>query len=338
MWSLILILFFALAPLPELLWGAPWYGLAALFAFIIFPILDHVLPRSKNLRSVPPPKPTFLLYFYLAYHPLLIILGARSAHALPIDGLSFWLSVFSVGVVTGGIGITFAHEWVHKLKRHQKLYGEWLLVWVGYGHYATEHVYGHHKHVGTMEDGATARKGEWIQAYIPRALIQVWLGAFRKKPTRTLLHGFTSLLIALGIGFFYDRSGVIFFFAQAFVAVTLLSSIDYIEHYGLERKRTPDGKVEAVKPKHSWDSDTALMGELLIHLQRHADHHMHPLKPYPELELLAEAPRLPTGYAGMIWLAWWPHLWFKIMNPRISQSSSHDGSRTTQSQTNPLES
>ncbi len=312
----LLILFFALTPLPGILWGGGWFALAPVCAFVFFPLVDHFLPRVALGRDVAP-RETPLLYLYLPYHPLLILAGVAAAHRLSPSDFSFWLGALSVGVITGGVGITFAHEWIHKLDRRQKLYGEWLLIWVGYGHYATEHVYGHHKHVGTRADGATARRNEWLQAYIPRALTQVWLGAFRRKPGRTVAHGLASLGLAVGIAFFFGRNGALFFLAQGAVAVLLLTSIDYVEHYGLERKISADGRVESVKAHHAWDSDTRLMGELLIRLQRHSDHHLRPLKPYPELELQADAPRLPTGYAGTVWLAWWPHLWFKIMNPRL---------------------
>ncbi len=311
----LLVLVFALSPVPGLILGGPWLVLTPVLALVVFPFLDLVLPRVNPEPTRGNPSP--LLYLYLPYHAALILFGAARVHELPGNSPALWLTAFSIGIVTGGIGITFAHEWVHKLKPVQKFLGEWLLVWVGYGHYATEHVYGHHKHVATFEDPATARRNEWIQAYIPRALYQVWRSAFRIKPARTLLHGLTTLIIAAAITAAFGTSALVLFIVQAGVAVLLLTSIDYIEHYGLERKKSPDGRPESVKPHHSWDSDSLLMGEVLIHLQRHADHHMRPLKPYPELELLGTAPRLPTGYAGMIWLAWWPHLFFRIMNPRL---------------------
>lgn len=312
------ILVFALSPLPGLIAGGSWLWLAPVLALVVFPLLDHLLPRVRAAATLGRPSP--LLFLYLPFHAFLILFGAARVASLPAASPELWLTAFSVGIVTGGIGITFAHEWVHHLKPRERLLGEWLLVWVAYGHYATEHVYGHHKNVGLREDGATARKNEWIQTYIPRALYQVWRSAFRLKPARTLAHGLATLAIAAGIALAFGRSGLLFFFAQAAVAVLLLTSIDYIEHYGLERKRSADGRAEAVKPHHSWDSDTRLMGEVLIRLQRHADHHMRPLKPYPELALLAGAPRLPTGYAGMIWLAWWPHAWFRVMNPRLART------------------
>lgn len=316
MGSLFLILFFILCPLPGLIYGPPWDFLTPVLAFLVFPIIDHFVGR------VPVGKPssgksTPLLYLYLPYHALLILFGAKAVSSLSLGDPRFWLAALSVGTVTGGTGITFAHEWVHHLKTRHKLYGEWLLVWVCYGHYATEHVYGHHKNVGLREDGATARKNEWIQTYIFRALYQVWRGAFRTKPTRTLVHGFISLVLFACIFLLFGKIGAAFFLAQSLFAVLLLTSIDYVEHYGLTRKKDESGRSESVKPWHSWDSDTRIMGELLIHLQRHADHHMRPLKPYTELALLPGARKLPTGYAGMIWLAWWPQLWFRVMNPRI---------------------
>lgn len=313
----LLILVFALSPLPGILLDGPWTVLTPVLAFVVLPIADFLLPSTKPTALGGPPTP--LLFLYLPYHAILILLGAEAVQNLAWNSGKFWLLVLSVGIVTGGTGITFAHEWVHRRKPWQRLLGEWLLVWVGYGHYATEHVFGHHKNVGTREDGATARRGEWLQAFIPRALFQVWRGAFRTRPTRTIMQGAVTLLIATFIHFLFGTSALLFFFAQAAVAVLLLTSIDYIEHYGLERKKSPDGRAESVKPVHSWDSDSLLMGELLLRLQRHADHHMRPLKPYTELELLVEAPRLPTGYAGMIWLAWWPHAWFRVMDPRLDR-------------------
>jgi alkane 1-monooxygenase len=314
----LLVLTFALCPVPGLILGGPWLLLSPVLALGVFPFLDLLLRPTKSEATRG--KPTPLLYLYLPYHAVLILWGAERVKELPATSPTLWLTAFSIGIVTGGIGITFAHEWVHKLKPAQKLFGEWLLVWVGYGHYATEHVYGHHKHVATFEDPATARRNEWIQAYIPRALVQVWQSAFRIKPKRTLLHGLATLIVAAAITALYGTSGLTLFAIQAAVAVLLLASIDYIEHYGLIRKKSGDGRAESVKPHHSWDSDSLLMGEVLIHIQRHADHHMRPLKAYPDLELLSTAPQLPTGYAGMIWLAWWPHLFFRVMNPRLDHS------------------
>jgi len=56
---------------------------------------------------------------------------------------------------------------------------------------------------------------------------------------------------------------------------------------------------------------------LLYHLQRHSDHHAHPTRRYQALRDVAQAPVLPTGYAGMILLALVPPLWRTVMDPRV---------------------
>lgn len=47
---------------------------------------------------------------------------------------------------------------------------EVLLSSVGYGHFTTEHVFGHHRFVGTQNDPATARFGETFYAFLPRTV------------------------------------------------------------------------------------------------------------------------------------------------------------------------
>ena len=56
---------------------------------------------------------------------------------------------------------------------------------------------------------------------------------------------------------------------------------------------------------------------LLYHLQRHSDHHANPTRRYQALRDMDEAPVLPTGYAGMILLALFPPVWYRVMDPRV---------------------
>ena len=94
-------------------------------------------------------------------------------------------------------------------------------------------------------------------------------------------------------------------------------SRSYLEHYGLERRRLPDGKHETVRPCHSWDSPARLTNMVTIKLQRHADHHAHAGKRFQTLQAYEESPQLPSGYATMIVLAFFPPLWRYVMHPRL---------------------
>ena len=63
----------------------------------------------------------------------------------------------------------------------------------------------------------------------------------------------------------------VFFAGQALVAVSLLEAVNYIEHYGLQRQRGSDGRLEPVTHHHSWNAAERVSNAWLFNLQRHAD-------------------------------------------------------------------
>ncbi len=93
--------------------------------------------------------------------------------------------------------------------------------------------------------------------------------------------------------------------------------MNYVEHYGLTRALRPGGRYEPVGPQHSWNAAQTASNWLLINLQRHSDHHVAPMRPYPLLRNRAEAPALPHGYPVMTVLAMAPPLWRARMHPRL---------------------
>jgi alkane 1-monooxygenase len=52
-------------------------------------------------------------------------------------------------------------------------------------------------------------------------------------------------------------------------------------------------------------------------LQRHSDHHANPTRRYQALRHFDESPQLPSGYASMIVLAYFPPLWRHVMDKRV---------------------
>jgi len=104
---------------------------------------------------------------------------------------------------------------------------------------------------------------------------------------------------------------------QAIVGFCLLEVVNYLEHYGLARRKLPDGRYEPCAPQHSWNSNNLASNILLYHLQRHSDHHAHPSRCYQSLRSAAEAPELPSGYGTMIVVALITPLWYRVMDPRV---------------------
>jgi alkane 1-monooxygenase len=118
------------------------------------------------------------------------------------------------------------------------------------------------------------------------------------------------------MGLFFGTKGVLFSLAIALVGVLLLETINYIEHYGLSRK-LEGSRYERVSPMHSWNSNHTIGRLVLYELTRHSDHHHRASKKYQILESIEESPQLPFGYTTSMLIAFFPPLWFKLMNKRI---------------------
>jgi alkane 1-monooxygenase len=112
-------------------------------------------------------------------------------------------------------------------------------------------------------------------------------------------------------------TGIGLFFLQAGVAVFMLETTAYIEHYGLLRNKRPDGKYEPMGPSNSWDCYGRFSNYLVFQLQRHADHHSFPSKAFPRLQTSAQAQKLPVGYPLLIGMAMVPPFWRRIMDTRV---------------------
>jgi len=119
---------------------------------------------------------------------------------------------------------------------------------------------------------------------------------------------------------------------QAVVGFSLLEVVNYLEHYGLLRQRREDGRYERTRPEHSWNSNSVASNVLLYHLQRHSDHHANPIRRYQALRHVADAPQLPTGYAGMILTAVLPPVWRRVMDHRVLAHYEGDLTRANRRQ------
>ncbi len=104
------------------------------------------------------------------------------------------------------------------------------------------------------------------------------------------------------------------------ISFLFLETINYIEHYGLQRKKLPSGRYERVQPHHSWNSNHIIGRIVLYELTRHSDHHFKASKKYQVLDNIEDSPQLPLGYPSSILVSFFPPLWFKLMNPRVPKS------------------
>ena len=322
--------------------GGWWVVLMPLYTWGAYSLLDRI--AGEDEANADPNADRAALTWYRAitlvwpFVQFASIFGIM-AWALQAPHLGGWELVglfFGVGVMSGTIGINYAHELIHQRSRLERFLGDWLLAMALYSHFRSEHLLVHHRYVATPRDPVTARYGESFYRFYPRVLWQCVASAFRAERDMLARKGhpwwhrtnpfwrylaFQGAMVAVAalIG---GWVGVGLFAFQAVVAAWQLELVNYIEHYGLARREVGEiggGRYEPVRPRHSWNSAHRISNWLLINLQRHSDHHYKPDRPFPLLQTYDEdeAPQLPQGYAAMTVLALFPPLFRRVMHPRV---------------------
>ena len=366
LWLMGLIAPTALFVVMPIVWAMNQFGwqTASQAFFWIGPFLIYILLPSLDLRFGPdgqnPPDEVmerlendkyyrYCTYVYIPFQYASVIVGAYLFTAsdlswLGYDGALSWPAriglALSVGTL-GGIGINTAHELGHKKDSLERWLSKITLAQTWYGHFYIEHNRGHHVRVSTPEDPASARFGETFWEFLPRS---VW-GSLRsgwqleaqrmrrlgKSPfniRNDVLNAWLMSLVCWGVLVAVFGPALIpFIVIQAVYGFTLLETVNYLEHYGLLRQKTANGRYERCSPEHSWNSDHLVTNLFLYHLQRHSDHHANPTRRYQILRSIDGAPSLPSGYASMISLTYFPPLWRKVMDHRVLEHYGGDITR-----------
>jgi len=320
-------------------WGGLWVLLLPLYSWGMFTLLDALTGLNPDNADPATPDRDLMLYrlVTLVWPPLQLAVLVAMLWLLPrsnhLGGWEKFGLMFGMGIMSGTVGINYAHELMHQKSRLERWLGDLLLASVLYSHFRTEHLRVHHLYVGTPRDTVTARYNEGFHRFYPRVLwhsprsawaaekamlarrgLPVW---HRSNPFwryAILQAAFLALAVAVG-----GWEGLGLFAIQAGVAVWQLELVNYIEHYGLTRKHLGEGRYEHVLPRHSWNASHRASNWLLINLQRHSDHHYKPDRRFPLLQTYPEeeAPQLPFGYPVMSLTAMVPPLWRRVMNPRV---------------------
>ena len=135
-----------------------------------------------------------------------------------------------------------------------------------------------------------------------------------------ILFQLIQLILIFSIYYLFGINILMYFIISALIGILVLETVNYIEHYGLQRKIKGDGKYERIQPYHSWNSNHPLGRLMLFELSRHSDHHYNSFRKYQILRNHDKSPEMPTGYPGMMILALIPPLWFLVMNKRVKQN------------------
>lgn len=334
---------------PLLVFGLAWIAfhetgwkafLPIFWSYMFIPFVELIIPPSaynlsaaeeemeKNDRTY-----DYILYAILPLQYIFLFVFLFSLQQPNLDWVTIAGRVLSMGLLCGAFGINVAHELGHRKNVYEQWMAKFLLLTSQYMHFFTEHNKGHHKRVATREDPSSARLHESLFEFYPRTIIFSYISAWHiaseemKKKNLPIFHWknemVQNLLIQLGfLVLIYWLFGTFIFLAYlaaAALGIGLLETVNYIEHYGLQRTKKEGGQYERAMPHHSWNSNHALGRIMLFELSRHSDHHYLASRKYQILRHHDDAPQMPTGYPGMMILAHIPPLFFYIMKKQMKK-------------------
>lgn len=312
-----------------------------LYVFFIVPIVElFIAPNPVNLDAAEEqlakankwydvvlwctvPCQYFLLYTFLTH------IGTSQSISDTIG------SIIGMGLLCGTFGINVAHELGHRTNKFEQFLAKSLLLSSLYMHFFIEHNKGHHKHVATPHDPSTAKFKQSVYAFWVQTFIGTYLSAWhiavedakKKKSFMPVLFNEMMLFQLIQIGLLllifinFGYIITVYFILAAFIGAILLETVNYIEHYGLQREKGSTALFERVQPHHSWNSNHIIGRLMLFELSRHSDHHYMASRKYQVLRNMDEAPQMPTGYPGMIILSLFPPIWFKVMHQQMRKYS-----------------
>jgi alkane 1-monooxygenase len=315
-----------------------WCWIVMVYAWIIIPGLELFLKGdTKNMSAAEEELAKvdrtydYMLYLVVFIQVCLLIFFLYSFINVELSIIDVIGRIFSMGMLCGIFGINVAHELGHRNNKFEQLLAKISLFTSMYTHFFIEHNKGHHKNVATPNDPSSARYNEWVYLFYFRTIILSYLSAWhianadvkkKGKPVFSFYNEMIQLqliqLVLISIVYFaFGGIILLYFFAASFIGILLLETVNYIEHYGLQRKQTGENKFERAQPQHSWNSNHAVGRMLLFELSRHSDHHYLASRKYQILQHHDIAPQLPTGYPGSMLLALVPPIWFSIMNKKV---------------------
>lgn len=318
-----------------------------LYMFGLVPLIDTILgedphnpPEEVSQAMAADP---YYKWLVRAAVPIFWISFLATAALVGTQDLPWWswaALAFGVGTISGS-GLAIGHELGHKNDPVNRVFAIVNNALVGYTHIRLEHNVGHHVHVSTPEDPASARMGESIFRFAMREIP----GAFRdgvvseRKRLEQKGLSFWSMQNEIFQGWavagtaaavltaLFGLKILPFILVHHFFGWYLLSQANYVEHYGLLRQKLDNGRYERCRPDHSWNTNHIFSNLMTFHLQRHSDHHAHPMRPYQALRNYPDLPSLPNGYPAMFLLANNPPLWFHVMDPLVMKWAEGDISK-----------
>lgn len=315
--------------------GGTWAILALAYMTVFVFTMDRLIKGAaarKNSDNEFPAGEGLLVFLGLSHIALVVIAVMALSGVTGLTWIERGMCFILFGQFFGQVSNANAHELIHKGSRWMRRLGVAVYTTLLFGHHASAHTKVHHVFVGSWRDPNTARLGESVYRFWPRA----WYGSFmsgleaenefRKRsqtPKPWWTHPYWGYLLGSGLTLIGAMLIAGWMGLAALLAVCVYATLqhlasDYIQHYGLQRRKLHNGRLEPVGPKHSWNSPHTFSSAMMLNVPRHSDHHMTPTRPFTELRLDEEdVPMLPKSLPAMGIISLVPPLWRYMMDERV---------------------
>lgn len=326
--------------------GGAWLWLIPTTIFVLTIVIDAFAPELEEVEesSLLADSPLLLTAFLTLIVAAVFVVMASwslSPASHPLEQTSLSSSLFgpqplwALAGATLGVGMLMAaafnigHELSHRLdSKVQLLVGQIICTLSLHSCFPIEHVYGHHKNLGTHLDPTTARRNEAFWRFIRRSFLGTYRNAFqiaRQRASRQkgimrylknrAVHGVTIQVTIFAAAFALGGwAGLAAYLVATLIALIIMELFQYVGHYGLVR--VPGTPVRAA---HAWALTGTGSSSFTINLTRHSDHHLSGKKPFWQLRKVDQAPTLPYGPFPVLAIALIPPLYFKITKPALEE-------------------
>ena len=310
------------------------------FAFLIIPVLEMIVGKdsknlSKNAAYNKELNPVFDIMLYLNLPIVYFFVYWGIVNISTIDYSLFETAgiFMSLGILLATNAINVGHELGHRSSLFERTLSKMLYLPCLYMHFYIEHNFGHHLKVATPDDGATAKYNQSLYSFWVRSVTKQYFDAWAKQnellkrsqkswlsiKNDMLWYTIIQFIYLFTVYYFFGLKALVLVSAIGVISFLFLETINYIEHYGLLRKKLDSGRYERVQEVHSWNSNHSIGRIVLYELTRHSDHHFKSTKKYQLLDSYEKSPELPFGYPTSIILSMVPPLWFEKMNPLVPE-------------------
>lgn len=325
------------------LFGGVWPALALTFITVMVFLLDKLTGDDWALPTDATGNGLSMLLGFTHFAVLGTVVWAVGG-GVALTLLDQALILAGAGLWMGQVSNSNAHELIHRTAHVPCRLGVAIYSSLFFGHHASAHPKVHHINAATDKDPNSARPDEGFYSFAWRA----WSGSYgaglraenmaRARAAKILpawrhpylgygLGTLASLLAAFALA---GLGGVVVLCILALYATLQLLLSDYVQHYGLRRTILADGRPEPIGPHHAWNAPHWYSSAMMLNAPRHSDHHMHPARTFPALELSkTDMPMLPQSLPMMAVIALFPPIWKKMMNPRVAEWTNRPARRKT---------